>query len=118
MNYNVKGTLEAIFEVQIFQSGFQKREFLVKTDEQFPQIIKLELTKDKCSILDAFKQGQQVSVDFNLRGSEYNGKHYINLTAWRVSANSEDGVANTATEARVNAAPKVIEDIDQDQLPF
>ena len=118
MNYNIKGTLEAIFEVQIFASGFQKREFLVKTNEQFSQIIKLELTKDKCAILDAFKQGQQVSVDFNLRGSEYNGKHYINLTAWRVSANSEDGVANTATEARVNAAPKVIEDIDQDQLPF
>ena len=118
MNYNIKGTLEAIFEVQIFQSGFQKREFLVKTDEQFPQIIKLELTKDKCSILDAFKKGQQVSVDFNLRGSEFNGKHYINLTAWRVSANSEDAIANTATEARVNAAPKVIEDIDQDQLPF
>lgn len=117
MNYTIKGTLEAIFEVQIFQSGFQKREFLIKTHEQFPQIIKLELTKDKCSILDAFKQGQQVSVDFNLRGSEYNGKHYVNLTAWRVSANSEDAIANTATEARVNAAPKVLDHIDDD-LPF
>jgi single-strand DNA-binding protein len=118
MSQNIKGTLEAIFEVQIFASGFQKREFLIKTEEQYPQVIKLELTKDKCSILDAFKQGQQVSVDFNLRGSEYNGKHYVNLTAWRVSANSEDGVANTATEARVNAIPKVLEDIDSDNLPF
>ena len=118
MNYTIKGTLEAIFEVQIFQSGFQKREFLVKTDETYPQIIKLELTKDKCSILDAFKQGQQVSVDFNLRGSEYGGKHYVNLTAWRVSANSEDGIANTATEARVNAIPQSVEDVDQDSLPF
>ena len=118
MSQNIKGTLEAIFEVQIFQSGFQKREFLIKTSEQFPQIIKLELTKDKCAILDAFKQGQQVSVDFNLRGSEYNGKHYVNLTAWRVSANSEDAIANTATEARVNAIPKVLEDVDQDSLPF
>lgn len=118
MNYTIKGTLEAIFEVQIFASGFQKREFLVKTEETYPQIIKLELTKDKCAILDAFNQGQQVSVDFNLRGSEYNGKHYINLTAWRVSANSEDGVANTATEARVNAIPQSIEDVGEDDLPF
>ena len=118
MSQNIKGTLEAIFEVQIFQSGFQKREFLIKTQEQFPQIIKLELTKDKCAILDAFKQGQQVSVDFFLRGSEFNGKHYVNLTAWRVSANSEDGVANTATEARVNAIPQRVEDVDQDSLPF
>lgn len=118
MNYTIKGTLESIFEVQIFQSGFQKREFLIKTDDQYPQIIKLELTKDKCAILDAFKQGQQVSVDFNLRGSEYNGKHYINLTAWRVSANSEDGVANTATEARVNAIPQSVEDVGEDDLPF
>ena len=118
MSQNIKGTLEAIFEVQIFQSGFQKREFLIKTQEQYPQIIKLESTKDKCAILDAFKQGQQVSVDFFFRGSEYNGKHYVNLTAWRVSANSEDAVANTATEARVNAIPQSVDDIDSDGLPF
>ena len=28
--------------------------------------------------------GQEVTVHFNLRGNEYNGKYYVNLQAWRL----------------------------------
>ena len=41
MSQSIKGTIEQVFDTQPFTSGFSKREFLVKTDEQYPQVIKL-----------------------------------------------------------------------------
>jgi single-strand DNA-binding protein len=90
MSYEVKGTINVIKPIQTFDSGFQKREFVITTNEQYPQDIKLEFVKDKCSLLDKFKQGQDVKVSFNLRGSEFNGKYYVNLNAWRIEEGEQD----------------------------
>jgi len=86
MSNQVKGKIKVINDTQTFDSGFQKREFVVTTDEQYPQDIKLEFVKDKCGILDTYKVGQDVLVSYNLRGNEYNGKYYTNLQAWRVES--------------------------------
>lgn len=82
MNYETDGTIHKIFDTQSFESGFTKREFVVTTDEKYPQQIKLELIKDRCDLLDAYKVGDRVAVSFNLRGNEYNDKYYVNLQAW------------------------------------
>lgn len=84
MSLEITGKIKAVFKEQIFESGFKKREFVITTNEQYPQDIKLEFIKDKCSLLDKFKQSQDVKVSFNLRGSEFNGKYYVNLNAWRI----------------------------------
>lgn len=84
MSNQVKGKIKVINDTQTFDSGFQKREFVVTTDDQYPQDIKLEFVKDKCGILDTYKVGQDVTVSYNLRGNEYNGKYYVNLNAWRI----------------------------------
>lgn len=117
MNYELTGKLKTMSNTQTFDSGFQKREFVVTTNEQYPQDIKLELIKDKCALLNSYSVGDEVRVSFNVRGSEYKGKYYVNLQAWRISANSEDGVANTAKEAKANAQPSTVDDSDSD-LPF
>jgi len=80
----LKGKIKLIMDVQNFDSGFSKREFVVTTDEQYPQDIKLEFTKDKCSLLDQYAIGDEVNVQFNLRGNEYNGRYFVNLQAWRI----------------------------------
>lgn len=84
MSYEVSGKLKAKMDEQTFSSGFSKREFVVTTEEQYPQDIKMEFIKDKCSLLDNYKIGQSVKVSFNLRGNEYDGKYYVNLQAWRI----------------------------------
>lgn len=114
----VEGKIKLINDTQTFDSGFQKREFVVTTAEQYPQDIKMELIKDKCGLIDTYNVGDEVSVDINLRGNEYNGKYYVNLQAWRISANAEDGVANIAKEAVANAQPSTIDDVGEDDLPF
>ena len=86
MENKVTGKLKLIMEAQTFDSGFVKREFVVTEGSEYPQDIKLEFTKDKCSLLDKYKVGQDVDVSFNLRGNEYNGKYYVNLQAWKIEA--------------------------------
>ena len=81
---NIKGTVKVVFDTQEFSSGFQKREFVVTTDDpKYPQDIKLEVVKEKCAELDNVREGQEIVVHYNLRGNEYNGKYYVNLLAWK-----------------------------------
>jgi len=80
----IKGVIKLINQTQTFDSGFTKREFVVTTDETYPQHIKCELVKDKCSVLDSYSIGDSVSVSINLRGNEYNGKYYVNIQAWKI----------------------------------
>lgn len=81
----IKGRIKAIFEVQTYGNGNSKREFVVTTDEQYPQHIKLELYKDKVNLLSQFREGDYVNVQFNLRGNENNGRYYVNLNAWKIT---------------------------------
>jgi hypothetical protein len=96
----VTGNIKAIFETQTFDSGFSKREIVLTTNEQWPQDIKLEFFKDKCPVLDKYEVGQQVTVAFNLRGSEYNGKYYVNLNGWKIEAANEESKAVLDDEAK------------------
>ena len=127
MSYEISGTVHIIHETQTFASGFQKREFVVKTDEEkYPQEIKLEAIKDACDWLDAYEEGDPITVSFNLRGNEYNGKHYVNLQAWkfdRAKSGNKSAPARerqTSRQSPVSPAPAGDwndEDPDDD-MPF
>jgi len=82
----LSGTIKLIDQTQSFPSGFQKREFVITTAEQYPQDIKFEVVKDKCATLDKYAVGQHVSVSFNAKGNEWGGKFYVSLQAWRIEA--------------------------------
>jgi hypothetical protein len=127
MSLEITGKLKAVFKEQIFESGFKKREFVITTNEQFPQDIKLEFIKDKCSLLDKFKQGQDVKVSFNLRGSEFNGKYYVNLNAWRIEESETSGeykverpdsTKEVSRGYQITSSGHYEETDDTDSLPF
>jgi single-strand DNA-binding protein len=83
---NIQGKIKVIFDEQKFDSGFTKREFVVTTQEQYPQDIKLDLVKDKTSLLNGLSVGSDVTVHFNLRGNEYQNKYFVTLQAWKIEA--------------------------------
>ncbi|HEX5789830.1 MAG TPA: DUF3127 domain-containing protein, partial [Luteolibacter sp.] len=63
--YETSGTIKLISDTQTFPSGFTKREFVVTTtQDKFPQDLKFEVVKDRCSLLDNFEVGQEVQVNF------------------------------------------------------
>ena len=85
--FELEGTLKHLFDTQTFASGFSKREFVVEVpDGKFPQLIKFECVKDKIAMLDGLKPGDEVQVAFDIRGSEYKERFYVNLTAWILRA--------------------------------
>lgn len=99
--YEAAGKIKVINATQSFASGFTKREFVVTTSaDKYPQDLKFEVVKDKCPMLDQFKVGQDVQVSFDIRGNEYNGKYFVNLSAWKIQA--ADG---SAAPSRAAAAP-------------
>lgn len=89
MSYDLTGVIRQIEQEQTFASGFSKREFVVTTDDKYPQDIKLEFVKDKTVQLDHYQPGDRVRVAFNIRGNEYQGRCYVNLVAWRIDADGE-----------------------------
>ncbi len=119
-----------IGDVQSFASGFTKREFVVTTaHDKYPQDIKFDLVKDKCSILDSFKLGDDVQVNFDIRGREYNGRYFVDLACWKLQAadGSSGGTPQAGGAPRGQAAATGTEpsmadlrdnDDDFDDVPF
>lgn len=85
------GTIKQIGEKVTFDSGFSKVEFVLTTNENYPQDVKFEITKEKAdNFLQYNKVGNVVDVKFNIRGNEFNNKYYVNLQAWHVASLKSD----------------------------
>ena len=91
--YELEGTVKVVMDTQTFGSGFTKREFVVTTEEKYPQDIKLECVKDKCSLLDSVSKGDKIKVGFFLRGNEYKDRYYVNLNAAKIEKSSSGQAA-------------------------
>lgn len=85
-----------------FPSGFVKREFVVRTDEMYPQEVKFELYKDKISLIDSYKLNEQVRISFNIKGSQWEGRFFTNLQVHTSSCLSV-GTSSQRLDARVSA---------------
>ena len=107
MSYELEGNIKLIGETASYGAkGFTKRELVVTTSaDRFPQDIKLEFVKEKTSLLDSYRVGQAVKVSFDLRGGEYNGKHFVNLTGWKIEA-SDGSSSREAPSQRSGGAPR------------
>lgn len=98
--YEAIGKLKVKFDTQTFPSGFTKREFVITTgDDNYPQDIKFELIKDKCAWLDNFQEGQEVTVNFDIRGNEYKGRYYVNLNCWKIVDGSGENQSTSSSQA-------------------
>jgi single-strand DNA-binding protein len=120
--YELAGTVKVVMDEVKFDSGFTKREFVVTTaDGRYPQDIKFECVKDKTGLLAAIKPGQQVTVSFDIRGNEYNGRYFVNLSAWRIeSAKSDSAPAGDgdSDSPPLDQLSPPEDGADSDSLPF
>lgn len=120
--YESKGKIKLISDTQTFPSGFSKREFVVTTeDSKYPQDLKFEVVKDKTELLDNYKVGQDVVVNFDIRGNEYNGRYYVNLSCWKLSADGGGGDSSQGPTDDVEPSPADLrkeDDFDEDDIPF
>jgi len=80
----MKGAIKLINPVKVISDKFSVREFVITTADKYPQEVIFQTVNDKMDIIAPYGQGQEVTVSFNVRGREYNGKYYNTLDAWKV----------------------------------
>ena len=89
MGFETSGRLHVISDTKQVTERFRKREFVVKIgdDSRFPQYVQFELTGDRCEQLDDYEVGEEVRVEFSLRGREWKSprgetKYFNSLDVW------------------------------------
>jgi hypothetical protein len=66
--------------------------------------------------VNSFMEGELVKITYDLNGREYNGKHYVELSAWKIEANGERSSAPKRTEAPQPQQQETA--TGEDDLPF
>ena len=107
----IVGTIHHIGQTQIVSDKFQKREFVIQTDDKYPQFISMQTTNDKCSLLDNLKFGDAVECMINLRGREWidpktSAKRYFNtIECWSMSFASQSFAERTQQQMVTKSEP-------------
>ncbi len=89
MGLEATGSIYAVFEAKKITERFTKREFVVQMADnpEYPQHVLFQLTGDRCQALDDFKKGDEVRVEFSLRGREWTSpknevRYFNSLDVW------------------------------------
>ena len=98
---------------------WRKKEYVLETDGQYPKKVCFNLWGDKID-QNPVKEGDVVTVSFDLESREFNGRWYTDVRGWKIdsqSAGAPDmppppGVNDMAPPA--NDAPPM----EEDDLPF
>ena len=105
MNIEIKGLILGINETIVVSESFSKREFKVLTNETYPNTFKIQVTKDKCALLDKFKVNDEVNVSCNLNGRDWTNpttqivSNFLTLDCWKIEQNvNEVKIENTILE--------------------
>ena len=111
----ITGKIKFIDETKTYgNNGFQKRELIVTTNDDYPQPICIEFVQDKCTLLDNYSVGQDVKVGINLKGREWKSpegetKYFNSIQGWRIDADKDEKPA---------PEPPKKEEEEDDELPF
>ncbi len=125
MGIEVTGKLHTIFDTAQVTERFRKREFVLEMGDnpKYPQVVLFQLTGNRCEQLEDFAVGDEVRVDFSLRGREWTSprgevKFFNSLDVWtlsKISGSHENHHDNS------DGPPPLMEEppgVDDDDLPF
>jgi hypothetical protein len=93
MGIEITGKLHTINDTKQVSERFSKREFVVELADnpKYPQLVLFQLTGDRCTQLDEHKVGDEVRIEFSLRGREWRSpqgelKYFNSLDVWKLES--------------------------------
>lgn len=95
----IQGRIKVIFAPEsVGANGFQKRDLVITTEEQYPSDIIIQFTQSKCALLDTLQVGQKVKIHFNLQGREWTSpqgevKYFNTVVGWKIELIQTTNVA-------------------------
>ncbi len=123
---NISAKIIEIFETAKVTDSFKKREFVVEYAENptYPEYVKFELIQDKCDSLNDFAIGDEVDIQFNLKGRKWTDpqgavKYFNTLQAWKLDKKSVGSAAPSPADMPGDAPEWLAEkDDSENSLPF
>ena len=116
----ITGVIKVKNEAVKVSEKFTKREFVITDNStQYPQHIVMQLTQDRCALIDKYNVGDEIKVHFNLRGREWTNpqgevKYFNSIEAWKIEGVKWGEVIDSKPESgQVPAKPS-----NGDDLPF
>lgn len=97
----VNGVLKVKYDTQQVSDRFKKREFVLTIDatSPYPQHVLMQLTQDKCSLIDNHQIDEEITVSYNLRGRGWTSpqgetKYFNTIDAWSIFKTGEGSNSN------------------------
>ena len=125
MSYEIVGKLVAKFDIVQRTETFKTREFVIEKSEDIggrviTNYVKFQCVQDKTAMPDRFNLGDEVKVQFNIKGTKWmkeGRENYItNLDAWRMETMKMDQTNQGADVVNYHDMPPASDNIDD--LPF
>jgi hypothetical protein len=125
MSYEITGKLVAVFDIVQRTETFKTREFVIEKSEDIggrviTNYVKFQCVQDKTAMVDRFNLGDDVKVQFNIKGTKWvkdGRENYItNLDAWRMETVKMDQNSGNASSVNYNDMPPPADVVDD--LPF
>jgi hypothetical protein len=125
MSYEITGKLVAVFDIVQRTETFKTREFVIEKSEDIggrviTNYVKFQCVQDKTAMVDRFNLGDDVKVQFNIKGTKWvkdGRENYItNLDAWRMETVKMDQNSGTPSSVNYNDMPPPADVVDD--LPF
>ncbi|MBC8320228.1 MAG: DUF3127 domain-containing protein [Bacteroidetes bacterium] len=116
MSSQVKGKLIQKLPIETGEGKngkWEKQQFIIETDEQFPKKICIVLWGDKVPMLEKVTEGDILNVSINIESREFNSKWYTDLRAWRIEKDEDEG-----SQASIPLEPPTDLGLPDDDLPF
>jgi len=122
----IAGVIHKIMPVHEINDSFTKRDVVVNTGGDYPQLISIQFVQDQVFLFNDILEGANVVIDVNIRGREWTSpqgevKYFNTLQGWKVEQvnngspkpqqpASQNGIPKQAIEENANDA--------DDDLPF
>lgn len=125
MSYEMIGKLVAVFDIVQRTETFKTREFVIEKTEDIggrviTNYVKFQCVQDKTAMPDRFTLGDDVKVQFNIKGTKWvkeGRENYItNLDAWRMETIKLGQPPNGSDAVNYNDMPPPADIVDD--LPF
>lgn len=121
MGMQINGRIHVINDAQQVTERFRKREFVLELADnpRYPQFVQFQLTGDRCENIDGFQVGEQVRVEFSLRGREWTSpkgevRYFNSLDVWtidREGGGSGSGGGGFDEEPPLPEGPPIDDDV-------
>jgi hypothetical protein len=134
MGIETTGKLHTIFETKQVSERFSKREFVIELADnpKYPQTVLFQLTGDRCAQLDDLRVGDEVRIEFSLRGREWRSpsgevKYFNSLDVWKIeparAGRSRSSTGRQSGDPRDSEMPPRIDEsqfgrVETDDIPF